>query len=341
MTVREHTKVDENIVIGEAAHIEAASPGGPRYNCNMTESERSSSSNAIWLCRNCSKLIDSDVEKYPVPLLKKWKNSVENFKNQNSFKNEQTSRIISIVNPAGGVGKSTAAAFLSLAISTVGSGTVLCINSLYNHAAYQLGASEDEIKAMQRIDCLLEVDKSNLQRIGITPLLDTITYEQFEKYYNDAKWTSGDMNARETINNLNYDICVCDCGRGYEKEIHRHILLTASDVIIPVGMGVESYIGAMDVAKSIKGNANLKQVWLLFANGLKSNTKYFNLIYEKWQTTLKDINQILDVPCKSFSVIVPNNYQMEAFRRPKPLFYWSKTKNVSSAYISIANELIE
>lgn len=63
--------------IGVAAHITAASPGGPRFNKALTQEERCSISNAIWLCQSCSKLIDSDTDKYTELLLKTWKTEAE------------------------------------------------------------------------------------------------------------------------------------------------------------------------------------------------------------------------------------------------------------------------
>ena len=53
---------DENkaINIGVAAHITAASPGGPRYDETLTSEERKSINNGIWLCQSCAKLIDDD-----------------------------------------------------------------------------------------------------------------------------------------------------------------------------------------------------------------------------------------------------------------------------------------
>lgn len=57
--------------IGVAAHICAAAPGGPRYDKNMSEEERKSINNGIWLCQSCAKLIDSDENKYTVQLIKK------------------------------------------------------------------------------------------------------------------------------------------------------------------------------------------------------------------------------------------------------------------------------
>ena len=63
---------------GVAAHICAAAKGGPRYDANMTAQERSGIENCIWLCQTHSKLIDTDVKKYTVDLLRKWKSEAEN-----------------------------------------------------------------------------------------------------------------------------------------------------------------------------------------------------------------------------------------------------------------------
>lgn len=63
--------------IGVAAHIHAASPGGPRYDPSMTSLERGSISNAIWLCSNCSIIIDRDKASYTAKLLKEWKLNAE------------------------------------------------------------------------------------------------------------------------------------------------------------------------------------------------------------------------------------------------------------------------
>ncbi|WP_341703638.1 hypothetical protein [Ferrovibrio sp.] len=60
--------------LGVAAHITAASPGGKRYDKNMTPAQRKDASNGIWLCMRCSKIIDDDDQVYKVDLLQKWKN---------------------------------------------------------------------------------------------------------------------------------------------------------------------------------------------------------------------------------------------------------------------------
>jgi tetratricopeptide (TPR) repeat protein len=63
--------------VGVAAHITAASPGGPRYDPTLTPQERASAINGIWLCGTCAHLVDTDEENYPVDLLRRWKAEAE------------------------------------------------------------------------------------------------------------------------------------------------------------------------------------------------------------------------------------------------------------------------
>lgn len=63
--------------LGVAAHITAASEGGPRYDAYVTVEQRKSHENVIWLCQTCAKLIDSDVQRYDVATLVEWKRGAE------------------------------------------------------------------------------------------------------------------------------------------------------------------------------------------------------------------------------------------------------------------------
>lgn len=63
--------------LGVAAHISAASPQGPRFDESMSNEDRKHADNAIWLCQNCAKLVDSDVARFPIRLLRKWKEAAE------------------------------------------------------------------------------------------------------------------------------------------------------------------------------------------------------------------------------------------------------------------------
>jgi hypothetical protein len=59
--------------LGVAAHITAASPGGPRYDPAFTIEQRKSAENGVWLCQNCAKLVDNDESRYPAKILGAWK----------------------------------------------------------------------------------------------------------------------------------------------------------------------------------------------------------------------------------------------------------------------------
>ncbi|MGP0016527.1 hypothetical protein [Pseudomonas sp.] len=58
---------------GDAAHITAASPNGPRYDEGISAAKRSSIENGIWLCVACARKIDHNPDAYPVEFLYQWK----------------------------------------------------------------------------------------------------------------------------------------------------------------------------------------------------------------------------------------------------------------------------
>ena len=66
------------LATGHAAHICAASPGGPRYDPDQSEDERHSASNGLWLCRECGDLVDKDDSGFSVDKLRAWKRDHEN-----------------------------------------------------------------------------------------------------------------------------------------------------------------------------------------------------------------------------------------------------------------------
>ena len=63
--------------IGVAAHISAASPGGARYEADLSPEQRADSSNGIWLCQTCAKLIDNDSIRFSRAVLEGWKRAAE------------------------------------------------------------------------------------------------------------------------------------------------------------------------------------------------------------------------------------------------------------------------
>jgi hypothetical protein len=79
MTISPSEKDEKKFIyIGKAAHITAASLGGPRYNSSLTSEERKSISNGIFLCSSCADMIDKNRGiDFPTPLINEWKKQHE------------------------------------------------------------------------------------------------------------------------------------------------------------------------------------------------------------------------------------------------------------------------
>jgi hypothetical protein len=72
-----HSEPSKSVLVGVAAHITAASPGGPRYDPTLSSDDRRDIGNGIWLCQSCAKLVDDDVARYTAGLLLRWRQEAE------------------------------------------------------------------------------------------------------------------------------------------------------------------------------------------------------------------------------------------------------------------------
>ncbi|GJL62866.1 MAG: hypothetical protein NPIRA04_15200 [Nitrospirales bacterium] len=79
LTVGPNSDPQKSTIIGEAAHIFGARPGSKRYSAQMTDITRAEITNAIWLCRNCHKLVDTDEIKHSKEILFAWREQHENY----------------------------------------------------------------------------------------------------------------------------------------------------------------------------------------------------------------------------------------------------------------------
>lgn len=76
-TIGPNAEPDKAISIGEAAHIHGARKGAKRFDPQMRDATRSAITNAIWLCRNCHKAVDSDEVRYNADILFRWREQHE------------------------------------------------------------------------------------------------------------------------------------------------------------------------------------------------------------------------------------------------------------------------
>jgi hypothetical protein len=81
MTVRPHDDPNKSTITGIAAHISGARDGKKaiRFDINQSPADRKSIKNGIWLCHDCSDIVDKDEKNYPAILLKQWKYMHEEF----------------------------------------------------------------------------------------------------------------------------------------------------------------------------------------------------------------------------------------------------------------------
>ncbi|WP_456457910.1 HNH endonuclease [Reichenbachiella sp.] len=78
-TIGPNTDAEKSTTIGEAAHIFGARFNSKRFKKQMNDSARAEVTNAIWLCRNCHKLIDTDDQRFSTTLLFKWREIHESY----------------------------------------------------------------------------------------------------------------------------------------------------------------------------------------------------------------------------------------------------------------------
>ncbi len=160
-TIGPATKSDKATSIGIAAHITAASVGGPRYDISLTEKSRKSMENGIWLCSNCSIAIDKDVNRYPVELLKKWKIDAETLAMQEMGKRLPGKNDAIDILTTALTGKSNK--LITDAISNIHRASSTALENLDPRfaiaSAYVNGTTNFEIRAKQNVDLTMCVRK--------------------------------------------------------------------------------------------------------------------------------------------------------------------------------------
>ncbi|WP_419175043.1 hypothetical protein [Desulfosediminicola sp.] len=159
--------------IGVAAHITAASPGGPRYDELLSPKERKDISNAIWLCSNCSRDIDNDPKKYTVRVLQECKNIAE--KKASEELGTKLPDENYVINSLSSVLTGNSEQFLPRLISNSHKATSNVLEKLDRRfrviSEYRRGVTHFEVHAKEKVNAQLKV-------------ASPYTKEFFEKYTN-------------------------------------------------------------------------------------------------------------------------------------------------------------
>jgi hypothetical protein len=93
---------------GVAAHITAATDGGPRWDANLSPVQRSDISNGIFLCGFCATMVDKNKGlDFPVPVLRAWKEQHDAWVRENLNKQPGAISEIAGTHEATGVGEVT------------------------------------------------------------------------------------------------------------------------------------------------------------------------------------------------------------------------------------------
>jgi cellulose biosynthesis protein BcsQ len=349
VTIGAHSQKDKTISIGRACHIEAASEGGPRYNKDMSSEQRKSIDNGIWLCAKCSDIIDSDVNKYTVDILKEWKiNSEKAMDSTNvAIKKKSMPQIVSIANLAGGTGKSVVSGMLSIAISRVTKKKILCISATQlDHALKILGFWGNK----EEYFYFLKESSEDIIDLKIynSPLYDGVD----AVYFSDVKEIAFQQHLRLGKTDLmkvlydiaeknEYDYIVCDCGRGIEIDTAKELLLSSSDIVFPLGQHIHAINGIEMMCDNLKNAEYNKNIWILHSIGYLTSNQKLNIelrqqlldVLKKFKNLFPEINE--------FKTVIPKNNALEkCLWAESDIFSCTKTKDIVEAYEELVKELL-
>lgn len=350
ITVGAHSRPDKSLCIGRACHISAAAEGGPRYNKLMTSQQRRSIGNGIWLCADCSDIIDKDEKRYTVEVLKRWKEEAEKeliIEDSCLIEDSQHSlKIIGIAIGAGGTGKSFVTSAISVALSKQFNKKVLCVSATkYDHALLNLGF-ERGLKRSPFSNLSIKHNDVKIQTYysPIYDNIDVIFYDTLKDIHLQQFLKFGKTDLNSILLALSarcgYEYIVCDCGDGMSNSIQTEILLASSEVIMPLGRYGNSATGMSSVCYCLKNSSCCKNIWAFYSMGYltrnpKANAKIRKKFLQIHETICKDGLNLKEVK----TAIPENSYIADCIWQKKSIWRASKIKNVVQAYKELVNEL--
>ena len=255
-------------------------------------------------------------------------------------------KIISLVNQKGGVGKTTTSINLSASLGKLGKKTLLIDLDPQGNASTGLGIDKGSVKNSV-YDVLVgscnikeAIIKTKFTRLSILPAtmnLAGINMELIQMEYRDPTFKKNEQLKKAFVDIENvYDYIIIDCPPSLEI-ITMNALVASDSVIIPVQCEFYALEGVVQLLNTIimtqtKLNPNLTIEGVLLTL-LDSRT---NLGLEVVEQTRKFFGD------KVFNTIVPRLIRLvEAPSHGEPICEYDPTCRATEAYLNLAKEVIE
>ena len=255
-------------------------------------------------------------------------------------------KVISLVNQKGGVGKTTTSINLAASLGKSGKKTLLVDLDPQGNATTGLGINKGDIAysiydilngSVESKKGIIKTKFTNLSIIPATINLAGLDIELVEKGYHNAAFKKNEQlrTALEKIKD-NYEYVIIDCPPSLGL-ITTNALVASDSVIIPVQCEFFALEGITQLLNTVimtqtRLNPNLKIEGVLLTL-LDSRTNLGLEVVEEVRRFFKD---------KVFNTIIPRLIRLvEAPSHGEPINEYDPTSRAAEAYLNLAKEVIE
>jgi len=255
-------------------------------------------------------------------------------------------KVISLVNQKGGVGKTTTSINLAASLGKLGEKSLLIDLDPQGNCTTGLGVNKGKLKysiydvlngTCAAKDAIIKTGFRNLSIIPATINLAGLDIELLEKGYQNAAFKKNEQ-LREALAPVkdNYDYIIIDCPPSLGL-LTTNALVASDSVIIPVQCEFYALEGIAQLLNTIimtqtRLNPDLKIEGVLLTL-LDSRTNLGLEVVEEVRKYFKD---------KVFNTIIPRLIRLvEAPSHGKPISEYDPESRAAEAYINLAKEVIE